>query len=162
VELEERLQRMQEQLSGMVDPGVHESVRRQMDGAIRDRGRAVEEVELKNVIDSLDGGQRQVSDLHAQLADLTNENEELRGHIENLRRELTLAETALKDRNKELLALERELMRQRQIVAIVKDSIPAPPKRLPIGGPDGRFLTEALRTGLSEMQCRLLGNRAVI
>jgi chromosome segregation ATPase len=124
-------------------------------------------IEMKNLIDSLDGGQSQVSDLHGQLAGLTQENEEYRILIENLRRELNLAQSALKDRTKELLALERELMRQRKQVAVVKDTIPTEVKRAvgaiqPICEPDGRFLTESLRTGLSEMQLKLMKNAAVV
>ena len=172
----ERKQRMTKDLERaemrcveMIDPAKHAELQQQLDVAIQERKKYEDQlsamkVEMKNLIDSLDGGQFEMSDLQEQIITLTDENEGYKHELISLREELSVTTAALKDRTRELLALERKLMKEKKKFVVVKDTIPltAQPTKNEVLHADGRFLTEAVRGGLAQIQTRLLTKETAI
>jgi chromosome segregation ATPase len=152
----------------MIEPGKHEALQLELTTVIADRIKVEEELgsvkkEMQELIDSLDNGQLEMTDLQAQLLGVTEENEEFRHRIDALNWDLSVAEATLKDRTKELLALERELLRQKKRVAVVKDTIPCSSPQWALEAPMYGMpcLPEDVRTGLVKMQDKLMRSDSV-
>ena len=163
------LERFETRFTEMIDPSKYDELQRQLDASLKERKKYEDQlvamkVEMKNLIDSLDGGHCEMSDLQEQIITLTDENESYKQELQDLRGELSVTTAALKDRTRELLALERKIMKQKQKFVVVKDSIPmcAQPPKGDFGRGDGRFLSEAVRGGLTQIQARLLTNEPAI
>jgi hypothetical protein len=168
-ELQEKLEAIEERSKLMIDRERFEAVHQQLHTANEGRQQTEEQLasmktEMRNLIDSLDGGQYEMADLHGQIVLLAEENEEYRQLAEDLRHQLAVAKAALKDRTKELLALERELMKRKTKAVIIKDPIPTAAARKEEDGPmtSSRFFTTDIRSGLTRMQDELLRGDSLI
>jgi chromosome segregation ATPase len=161
--LKSRLEESEEKCRRMVDRREHDDLQRQLEQTVADRQTIERELgsmkkEMQNMIDSLSTGEVAVGDLQLQIVALTEENERFRQEIASLAHELTIAHAALKERTKELLALERELVKQKTQVAVVRDPTPFATRATGDANPLFRnpFWPESVRDGLSKMQDKLM------
>lgn len=171
-EISQRLEYYENRCNSMIDPQIHESVKKQLQSQIAQCKSLEKEVsmlkaEIKKLVGSIDGKHDELSDMQESIASLADENLELQQHIHDLSHELEITQAALKERTKELLSIERRLMREKENIVIVKDSIPLTPqytKSRPKQdlGLGGNFLTENIRGSLVKMQNRILnGDEAI-
>ena len=87
----------------------HAELQQQLDVPIQERKKYEDQlsamkVEMKNLIESLDGGQFKMSDLQEQITTLTDQNEGYKHELISLREELSVTTVALNCRTPELLA----------------------------------------------------------
>lgn len=88
-------------------------------------------------------------ELQENMESLASENKTLKQELGSLRREHEVAETALKEKTREILALERRVMRQRPQTTGLDLPIPAT-------NSDNFCPTDSLKSGLAAMQTRMM------
>lgn len=118
-------------------------------------------LELKRVITTVDAKQQDFAEIQSQQDEIIYENEELRLKITQLEHELELTQAALKDKTREILALERRLMKQQTQFVVVKDTLPNPvPQQQETKSSDtpcdSFYANDAIRNGLAVMQSRFM------
>ncbi|KAK8886347.1 hypothetical protein M9Y10_041810 [Tritrichomonas musculus] len=126
-------------------------------------------VEMKRLISTVDEHHRNDESLQETIEDLTIELEQLRQSNARLKQELDICQLSLKEKNREILALERKLLKQKAQVVVVKDQIPAsfvPPPAPDDSGSSTKkndfYMTDSLRNTLCQMQNRLMKTSEMI
>ena len=126
-------------------------------------------VEMKRLLSTIDVQQNEDHTLQANIEELTLEIEQVKQINSKLRQELEIAQAALRDKNREILALERRLIKQKSQVVVVKDQIPT--GMVPPPQPQGDaiestksnfYMTDSLRNSLALMQNRLMRKNEII
>ena len=124
--------------------------------------------EMKRLLTTMDTKNFNYSELQDTIELMTEENETLKQQIASIRQELEIAQAALRERDREVLAIERRMMKQRAQVVVVKDKLPicetpaTPPKEVAEPPKENFFLSAALRTGLAEMQSKMMRQEKLI
>jgi predicted nuclease with TOPRIM domain len=123
--------------------------------------------ELEKVFDGLDGTRVEQTELRTHMTELAEENEKLKQMVTGLTHELEIAQAALREKTREILSLERQMMRHKSQVAIVKDQIPvAPPVAIKKAEPESSkgdfYISETVRNSLAQMQSRMMRQERLI
>lgn len=171
-EIQQRIKFYESKCQKLIDPQVHESLKQQLQKQIIETKTLEKQLfllksEMKNLLASIDGKHDEISDMQENMMNLADENEELKHHIDDLSHELSVTQAALKERTKELLALERKLMKEKKSVVVVKESIPSNSHNYKTQVKEDHqsncsFLTEAIRGGLARMQTKIMKGDGVI
>ncbi|KAK8833770.1 hypothetical protein M9Y10_016374 [Tritrichomonas musculus] len=171
-EIQQKIKFYESKCQKLIDPQVHESVKQQLQKQIIESKNLEKQLvllksEMKNLLASIDGKHEEISDMQANMMNLADENEELKHHLDDLSHELSVTQAALKERTKELLAIERKLMKEKKSVVIVKESIPLSQSNYKNQIKEDHqsncsFLTEAIRGGLAKMQTKIMKGDGMI
>ena len=127
-------------------------------------------IEMKRLISTVDEHHRNDEHLQSTIEELTIDLEQLRQSNARLKQELDISQLSLKEKNREILALERRILKQKTQVVVVKDQIPAsyvpPPQVQDESSSSSKkndfYMTDSLRTTLSQMQSRLMKTSEMI
>ena len=130
-------------------------------------------IEMKRLLETVDTKHIDYTELQENMELLTEENERLKQQLMSLRQELEIAQAALRERDREVLAIERRMMRQKAQVVVIKDKLPAcdsapppatPPEEKESTPPrkENFYLSASLRTGLAEMQSKMMKQEKLI
>lgn len=127
-------------------------------------------IEMKRLISTVDEHHRNDEHLQSTIEDLTIDLEQLRQSNVRLKQELDIAHLSLKEKNREILALERRILKQKAQVVVVKDQIPAsyvPPPQVQDDSNNSIkkndfYMTDSLRNTLCQMQNRLMKTSEMI
>ena len=126
-------------------------------------------IEMKRLISTVDEHHRNDEHLQSTIEDLTIDLEQLRQSNARLKQELDISQLSLKEKNREILALERRLLKQKAQVVVVKDQIPAsyvPPQVQEDSSSSVKkndfYMTDSLRNTLCQMQNRLMKSSEMI
>lgn len=125
-------------------------------------------IEMKRLLSTVDDHHREDANYQTTIDNLTIQLEQFKQANARLRQELNIAQTSLREKNREILAIERKLLKQKAQVVVVKDQIPtsALPPPLPVEitleKKNNFYMTDSLRTSLAQMQNRLMKNSEMI
>ena len=165
-EIEKKVKFYESKCQQMIELHIHENIKQQLQAQVQENTKLEEQTnslksEIKKLLDSLDSKHHELSKMQNSMLSITEENEDLKQHLNDVNHELNLAQTALKERTRELLSLEREIMKQKKNYVVVKDTIPLTPqinksKIAPEFPSNCKFLTDAIRGGLAQMQSKIL------
>jgi chromosome segregation ATPase len=173
-ELTRTMERYQTKAESMISPTKHadlEAKYKRKLAEYREMEQQIEDLkaELKRVLDGLDGRTEQQMDLEANLQEAADLNEELKLRLVSTERELEAAQIGLRDCSREILALERRLIKQRTQVVVVKDPIPTGtmpplarrPRETEIPKADF-YVSESVKQSLAAMQTRMMKQEAFV
>lgn len=172
IQIQEDYEEIKSRIQEMVEPESYKALQTKLNAQIQQNKQVEEQLimmksEMKKLLDSIDGDQYEAADLHNQITIIAGENEELRQAYDDLSHELSVCQAALKDRTRELLALERRYQKQKQNVVIVKNSLPSTPQPSRSKTNDDcidnmNFMNESIRGGLAQMQNKILQGDIVV
>jgi chromosome segregation ATPase len=162
----------QKRMEGGVSPSKYSRLVGEYDAKVAEQKALEKQVqdlrsEMEKVLDGIDGTRLDHSDLQVHLTEAEDEIEKLKQMVAALTHELEIAQAGLRDKTREILALERQVMRQKTQVVVVKDQIPtAPPVVVEKAEPDppksNFYISEAVRNGLAQMQSRMMRQERLI
>ncbi|OHT05751.1 hypothetical protein TRFO_26420 [Tritrichomonas foetus] len=127
-------------------------------------------VEMKRLLTTVDSQQREDLNFQATIEELTLEVEQLKQTNDKIKHELEIAQVSLREKNREILSLERRLVKQKSQVVVVKDQIPTGyiPPQIPLESntetttKSNFYMNDNLRNSLAQMQNRLMRRSEMI
>ena len=111
---------------------------------------------LKEEMGKLLETNQDISELQGRIETLSDENKSLSEKLESIRREHEVTESALREKTREILALERKVERQRTPVVMMNHT--------PIQDEESEdfCLSQSLKNGLAEMQTRMMRQARIV
>lgn len=119
--------------------------------------------EMNKLLNTIDNNQQISEEQRLSIITLNENNEVLQQKLETALKELSACQLTIKEKTREILALERRLSRTQGQVAIVKDTIPLTeqPKLAKVALDANRsafFINDTVREDLEQMKLRLMNH----
>jgi len=164
VELQTIIDRLNEEMSKMIHPSLYA----QLEESLKDtKSQLIEsnqellvlKNEMSNMLDSINNVKIESESHQLSIQELTLHNESLTTANQNLILELENANCLIKEKNKEILSLERRLINHKSSIEIVKEKIDPLSNRITqkvVNLPNSTFsINETVRNDLSKIQSQL-------
>ena len=149
-ELTKDLEAAQKKVEQMISSDKYRALEQKLDKKVDQyKSMELQLSNLKREMTSLLQTNEGYCELQENMETLASENKTLKQELGSLRREHEVTETALKEKTREILALERRVMRQRPQAT-------APDLPTPATSSDNFCPTDSLKSGLAAMQTRMM------